>query len=145
MCLKTLWVVFKLTVFTRNNNKINISFCLSFKLFFFLSSHEIFLPKLIKSPEGVDFGWISIQNTILWRHKYTPPHCFFCNYDGGVYIYIFIFIFQRLVVQRHRNGWSVCRRTPENVQKTSWRRSVLRKREYQLQRKFNLVDSWLHS
>ena len=39
--------------------------------------------KSLKSNTGGgSFCWIGIENAMLYTHKYTPPHCFFCNFAG---------------------------------------------------------------
>ena len=42
--------------------------------------------KSLKSNTGgVSFCWIGIQYAMPYCQKYTPPHCFFCNFAGWVY------------------------------------------------------------
>ena len=38
--------------------------------------------KSLKSNTGGSFCWIGIQYAMPYSQKYTPPHCFFCNFAG---------------------------------------------------------------
>ena len=57
----------------------------------FLQSHakQSQPAKSLKSnPGGVSFCWIGIQNAMPYCSKYTPPHCFFCNFAGWVHLHL---------------------------------------------------------
>ena len=42
--------------------------------------------KSLKSNTGGgSFCWIGIQYAVPYTQKYTPPHCFFCNFARGEY------------------------------------------------------------
>ena len=53
-----------------------------------LNMFESFYTQPAKSLKsntgGGSFCWIGIQYAMPYSQKYTPPHCFFCNFAGWV-------------------------------------------------------------
>ena len=51
----------------------------------------------------MSFCWIGTRNAMPYTQKYTPPHCFFCNFVGWVSV-LFRLRFSQIFVERASNN-----------------------------------------